>query len=167
MNIFYIVVCVILVGCLIMPLLLFNASGRRVQKKMRNDIKQIVAKHHLNISETEQWGNSYLGLDAHQKKLVFLKTITSELQLQLLDLNTISYCQLIDKRKLVNIRHKKELILEHLDLEFLSWSGESISINFYDENDGRMEDYEQARAEKWKTLINGCISKIPIEKKAA
>ncbi len=167
MNIFYIVVCVILVGCLILPFFLFNASGTSDQKKMSNEIKQVVAEHHLKISEKDQWGNSYLGLDIHQKKLVFLKTTTSESLLQVIDLNTISNCQLIEKRKLLKIRNKKELILEKLDLEFLCWNGESITLNFYDENDGRMEDYEQARAEKWKTLINGCILKIPIEKKVA
>lgn len=162
MNISFIAVCLIVVGSVLIPFFLFASSGRRERKEMETRIKQVVIKNKLNISESEIWGNTYIGVDTDQQKLVFLKLMASEIIEQLVDLNTLKECQIMEKRKAV--KNKKSQLLEKLDLEVLLKNRESIILNFYDIDQMLQEDFELQRIQKWKAILNSAIS---LGKKAA
>ncbi len=167
MDTSFIVICLVLVGSVFIPFFLFNALGKTAVKKMNGKVKQFITEKSLTISESEYWGNSYIGLDINQGKILFVKLLPPDFACELLDLSAINDCQLNEIRKILKIRNKKELLLEKLDLEIMLKNGETIVLNFYDNNDNRAEDYEYARAEKWKTLLIRHTSNSLIRKRAA
>ncbi len=167
MDTSFIAVCLILVGIVSIPFFLFNAAGQSERKKIKAKIKQVIVKNGLNISESENWGLRYLGIDTVQRKVLFLKSMQSEDIIQLLDLNTIKACQIAEKRKAIRTKDRKELMLEKLDLEILLKNGDNLFLSFYDMNDDQMEDLELPRIEKWKAILIGHTSRVTDEKKAA
>lgn len=156
MNTSFIIVCLIVVGSVLIPFFLFASSGQRVRKEMETKIKQVVNKNKLNISESEIWGNTYIGIDTAQRKLIFLKLTASEILEQLVDLNTLKECHIMEKRN--SAKNKKSQLLEKLDLEILLKNSEPIRLNFYDIDQMHQEDFELQRIQKWKAILFSSIS---------
>ena len=167
MDTLFIVVCLVLAGSVFIPFFLFNAAGKAANKKLSGKVKQVIGENNLKMADSESWGNSYIGLDTDQGKILFLKMRPSDCTWQVLDLSAITDCQVKEQRKVLKVGHKKELLLEKLDLEISRKNGEPLVFNFYDSNENRMEDFELARAEKWKTRVIRHTSKNPMGKTAA
>ncbi len=167
MDTSFVTVCLIVVGSVFIPFFLFSSAGRNGRKKIKAQIKLVVTQNNLNISESENWGNMYIGLDTEQGKFLFLKLQASENLEQLIDLNTISGCQITEKRKVIKTHGKKEMLLEKLDLKILHKNGDNLILNFYDMDEDRKEDFELQRIEKWKALVIAYLSAVPFGEKAA
>jgi hypothetical protein len=172
MDTSFVIVCLILVALVFIPYLLFIASGKRENKKMKAKIKHVIANNNLNISTSENWGLRYLGIDTVQRKLVFLKSVVledmpSEDLVQLLDLDAIKSCNIVELRKPIKIGDRKEVILEKLDLEILLKNGAHLILSFYHIDDEQMEDWELQRIEKWKaTLMELSLKTVDLKKAA-
>ncbi len=167
MDISMIIVSLVLVGSVFIPFYVFNATGQSERKKIGAKIKQVIVQHNLKVSESENWGNTYIGSDAEQRKVLFLKITPLESIEQLVDLNTLKTCQIVEKRKSVKTKEKKELLLEKLDLELLKKNGDRLLLNFYDASEDRMEDFELKRAEKWKGTLDHMVTTNSQGKKTA
>lgn len=167
MDTSFIVVCLIVVSSVFIPFYLFIFAGQSGRKKMKANIKEMVAKYNLNIAESENWGNTYIGLDTNQKKFLFLKITASESLEQLVDLNTVNGFQILEKRKLIKTKGGKEPLLEKLDLEVSLKNSEHILLNFYDADQTLQEDFELQRIQKWKAILIGHILAVPCKKKVA
>lgn len=167
MDTSFVIVCLILVGSVFIPFFLFNSAGKKNAKRFGVKVKEVIAKNNLNISDSENWGDTYIGMDTNQRKILYLKFKASENLKELVDLDTMQTCQIAEKRKVVKINDKKELILEKLDLEILLKNSESLLLNFYDINEDRTEDYELQRIEKWKAMILAVHKKNLSENKTA
>lgn len=163
-DIFFIAICLVLVGLVLIPFFLLVKTK---DKKMTDKVKDLIIQNNLKIYESENWGNSYIGLDSNQRKILFLKKTESDCIWQLLDLTAIADCQLNEKRTVLKIRNKKEFLLEKLDLDILLKNGDTLVLNFYDSEDYRTENFELARAEKWRTKLIWYIFNTPTRKRAA
>ncbi len=166
MDTSFVIVCLIVVGSVFIPFVLFSSAGQNGRKKIKAQIKLVVTQYDLNISESENWGNTYIGLDTDQGKFLFIKLKASENLEQLIDLKTINGCQITEKRKVVKTHGKKEMLLERLDLKILHKNGDNLILNFYDVDEDRKEDFELQRIEKWKALV-AHLSAVPFGEKAA
>lgn len=165
MNTSLIIVCLIMVCVIFLPFFLFNRSGKAKQNKAI--IKGVISKNNLKISQEETWGNSYIGLDDNQKKLMFLKFLDTNVIELLFDINTIKECTINEQRKFYKVKDKKESLLEKLDFKVSLKSGETIALNFFDTNLNYKEDFELKRIEKWKFLITQLITAKNSDKKVA
>ncbi len=167
MDTSFIIVCLILVGSVFIPFFLLNAAGRAERKKIEEKINQAIAKNYLNIAKSENWGNTFIGLDLDMRKIVFFKISAIEIREQLIDLDGITGFHILEKRKTIKMNQKKELLLQNLDLEILQKNGNNLILNFYDVGEDSTEDFELQRIEKWKAILTSHISAIPFGKKAA
>lgn len=166
MDISLVIVSIVLVGSVFIPYFMLNGEEHKERKKIGLIIKCVISENNLNISESENWGNRYIGIDKVQRKMLFLKIIPSGNYTQLLDLNTLKGCQILIKRKDIKTKYKKDSILENLDLEVSVKNKEILLLNFFDTDDN-IENYELNRIEKWRNNILGYISAKPFSKKAA
>ncbi len=167
MDTSFAIVCFIVTGGVFIPFILFSYAGQSGRKKMDAQIKLIVTQYNLNISESEKWGNNYIGLDIYQRKVLYLDFGASENPNQLIDIDTIKGCQIVEKRKIIKAHGKKEAFLERLDLEVLQKDGNTLVLTFYNMDENRNEDFELQRIEKWRAIFINHISTIPMEKKMA
>lgn len=167
MDTSFIIVSLILVGSVFIPFFLFNTAGLSERKIIEEKIKQVIAKKNLNIAKSENWGDTYIGLDTIQKKIIFLKIGISDCLEQLLEVDTFKGCQILEKRKAIKRNEKKEMLLEKLDLEILLKNGDNIFLNFYNSNEDRKEDFELKRIETWKAILLEQIATISLLKKVA
>lgn len=167
MDISLIIVDLIVMVSVFLPYFLFISVGKRERKRKSAKIKQAIGNNSLNITQAENWGNTYIGLDTNRKKFLFLKITASECLEQLVDLNTLNGFQILEKRKGIKTKGKKELLLERLDLEVLLKNSEPILLNFYDIDQMLQEDFELQRIQKWKAILIGQLSAKPFGKKAA
>ena len=147
------------------PFVLFNRAGKA--KKSKTKLKEIISKNSLKITKEETWGNSFIGLDQNLKKIIFLKFSELDVKEQLIDISTIKDCSVIEKRKNLNVKDKKESLLEILNLRILFKNGETTDLNFFDAELNYREDFELKRAINWKSQIVELISiENPIKKVA-
>ena len=73
-----IIMSLILVCSVFISFFLFNSVGISERKQIESKIKQIIAEKKLSISKSENWGETYIGLDTNQMKFIFLKIKKSE-----------------------------------------------------------------------------------------
>tara|TARA_R110002167_G_scaffold84156_1_gene228727 strand:- start:805 stop:1257 length:453 start_codon:yes stop_codon:yes gene_type:complete len=149
------------------PFFLFNALGKKDEKKRKALYKATIAKYNLNIEQQEIWGNRFIGIDAKQNKLLFVKILPSGSTEQLLDLSPLKGCQVLEKRKVVKTKHKKDSHLEQMDLELLFKNSAPVILNFYDEEENFGENFELKRVEKWKVIVLDSIVRSHTGKAAA
>jgi hypothetical protein len=159
MNISMLLVSALLVLCTIIPFVILNKSGKGDLKIMNKEVKNVMLGSKLKFDVKESWGNSFIGLDATNKKLVFSKVFEGVVALENIDLSKVSNVKILKKTHVVKSKNKKETVLEKLDLEigFLNHEKPVKILNFYDINSIYMEDYELVRAEKWYAAINGVL----------
>ncbi|HEA22507.1 hypothetical protein LCGC14_1163720 [marine sediment metagenome] len=167
MDTSFVLVCLIVTGGVFIPFILFSYAGQGRTRKVDSQIKLVATQYNLNISKSEKWGNSYLGLDTDQRKLLYLDFGASENPNQLIDIDAIKGCQIVEKRKILKAHENKEALLESLDLEVLQKDGTSLVLTFYDIDENRKEDFELQRIEKWRDILMNHISTISIENRMA
>jgi hypothetical protein len=168
MNTSLLIISIILVSSVFLPFFLIDRSGKSAAGHRKKQFKLAIAKNHLALSEQEIWGNSFIGIDQQQKKLLFMK-VGNENQLEkLIDLNNIRDCKIITEYKKSTVKNHKEMLLLKLDLEVRDLKGTAVDVlNFFDIDGPYKEDYEMNRAEKWKGLINAHVVKLQSPVKAA
>ncbi|MFI8603150.1 hypothetical protein ACIGCP_01730 [Cellulophaga baltica] len=154
MDTSFITICLVLVGIIFIPFFLFNMSGKSDSKKVKEAAKALSTKNKLTISQSELWGNSYIGIDEKEQKIVFLKFSENEIYERVVAISSIKDCMILEQRKFFKVKNKKDSHLEKLDLKLTLKSGQSFELNFYDETLNYSEDFEVKRIEKWKALIN-------------
>lgn len=172
MDTSFIIVGLIIVAMVLIPYYLFIKAGKSESKIMEAKIKQVIATYNLNISLYEEWGIRYLGIDTLQRKLVFVKSmvlevVPSEETIQILDIDSIQSCRIVELRKPIKIGDRKEVVLEKLDLEVTLKNGDHLLISFYHMDEDRMEDWELRRIEKWKATLMDLSTKTLDQKRAA
>ncbi|WP_157941180.1 MULTISPECIES: hypothetical protein [Arenibacter] len=160
MNLSMWIVSGLLVLCTVLPFVILNKSGKGDLKIMSKEVKNLVTESKLKFNLKESWGNSFIGLDANNKMLVFSKVFDGVVALDNIDLNDVLNAKIVKKTHVVKSKNKKETVLEKLDLEisFLDEQKAHKILNFYDLDSIYMEDYELRRAEKWNAAINGTVA---------
>jgi len=161
-----VIMFLIVMGSIFIPYFFFTSAGQSEGKKIETKIKQAISENNLTISESESWCGRYLGIDTIQRKVLFLKIAQSENQIHLLDLNTIKECKILERRKVLKIKDKKEKTLENLDLEVTLNNRDILLLNFYDDQDLK-ENFELRRIEKWKSIVIDLTLVMPLVKKTA
>lgn len=167
MDISFIIVCLIVAGCIFVPFLLFILVGQNETKKIKKKVKRSLDNNALNISQSEIWGNTYIGITTDQKIILFLKFSELHNEEQLIYLNNVKGCEIVEKRKAVKINDKRESILEKLDLVVSLKTEKIVVLNFYDYNGNYREDFELKRIEKWKAIMIDRLANFQLGKKVA
>ena len=128
-----------------------------------------IAKNHLALSEQEIWGNSFIGIDQQQKKLLFMKVEDQDQLEKLIDLNNVRDCKITTAYKKSTVKnHQGNAFVEARPGNTLSQGQFKVEIlNFFDIDGPYKEDYELNRAEKWKGIINANAVKIQSPVRAA
>tara|TARA_R110000782_G_scaffold74245_3_gene148404 strand:- start:445 stop:948 length:504 start_codon:yes stop_codon:yes gene_type:complete len=162
-----IIMSLILVCSVFISFFLFNSVGISERKQIESKIKQIIAEKKLSISKSENWGETYIGLDTNQMKFIFLKIKKSENLEYLLELNALKGCRIMENRKSIKTNERIETLLNRLDLEIQLKNGENIILNFYDSMEDRKEDFELKRIENWKSIFQEQIKTLPHVEKVA
>ncbi len=168
MNTSLLIVSIILVSSVFLPFFLIDRTGKSAAGHRKKQFKMAIAKNHLALTDQEIWGNSFIGLDQQQKKLLFMKVEDKDQWEKLIDLNNIKECKINTVYKKSTAKNHHEMILLKLDLEIYSRKGNSVEVlNFFDIDGPYKEDYEMIRAEKWKAIINAHAVKLQSPVRAA
>lgn len=164
----FIIISAILVALISVPFLLINSLGKSDTRKLRSYFKKIALKHNLTPTAKEGWGNSFIGIDNSQKKMIFLKMQETEVQEEIVNIYLAKGCEVRETKDVIRTNHTREAILTRVDLIISFGHGrESLVLNFYDRESGYQEDYEHARAERWKKIITEALALKTIPKRAA
>jgi len=155
MNISMPLLSVLLVLATVTPFLILNYSGKGEAKILTKKADSLKKELNLKFSLKERWGNSFIGLDADQNTLVFMKVYDGVVATEIIDLATVGKSEIIKKDKVVRNAKSKDLVLEKLDLKlsFFDTDKRDKLLSFYDLEDVYLEDYELRRAEKWNAAI--------------
>ena len=155
MNTSIILISAIIAFCLFFPIYYFRKNGRSRTSKMEKLHLDEAAKHNLLLTEKENWGDSFIGIDPVQNAVLFIKTSLDANHATVIPLADIKHCNVIKKIKPIKTKGKTENLLERVALEFIYFSNTTpnITLEFYDSDGDYREDFEMKRAEKWSALI--------------
>lgn len=169
MNLELVIISLILVASVFVPFFIIDFSGKSGIKQMRKLFKLEQVKCNLKLTEQENWGNTFIGIDSVQKKMLFMKFVEAEPTVYLIDLSRIQSCEVESKVEIIKTKIKKESILQKLNLKITSIGANNFEdiLNFYDAEGIYGEDFEMARAEKWKAIVKKNMSAMSAGKKAA
>ena len=169
MDLELVIISLILVASVFVPFFIIDLSGKSGIKQMRKLFKQEQVKYNLKLTEQENWGNTFIGVDKEQRKMLFMKFMEAEPTFHFIDLDKIQSCQIDSKVETIKTKIKKENILQKLNLKItlLNAKGPEVILNFYDTEGIYGEDFEMARAEKWKMILQKNMSSMSSGKKAA
>lgn len=169
MDLGLVIISLILVASVFLPFFIIDFSGKSGIKQMRKLFKLEQTKNNIKISEQENWGNCFIGVDKEQKKMIFMKFIDAEPLTHIVDLSKVYSCEIESKVATIKTKSKKENILQKLNLIISSFEGKTseLILNFYDAEGIYGEDYENARAEKWRTIIKASMNSVVPGIKAA
>ncbi|TFG75498.1 MAG: hypothetical protein E4H26_05980 [Flavobacteriales bacterium] len=161
MNISLLIISIILVTSVFLPFFLIDLSGKTAAGQRKKQFKLAIAKNNLTLSDKEIWGNSFIGIDRNQKKLLFMKVEGADQIDTLIDLSNLRDCKIVTAYRKSKVKNQNELLLLKLDLEIHFIKGRNVeSLNFFDFEAPYKEDFELIRAEKWKAIINAHATKL-------
>ena len=169
MELELVIISLVLVASVFVPFFILDFSGKSEIAHMKKLFKLELVKNNLKLTEQENWGNSFIGVDREQKKMLFIKFLEVEPIIHLIDLSKIQACEIDSKIGSVKTKVKKENILQQLNLKIspIDSRNPEVILNFYDWEGIYGEDFEMARAEKWKTIIKSLMNTIATGKRAA
>lgn len=169
MDLELVIISLVLVASVFLPFFIIDFSGKSGIKQMKKLFELEQVKNNLKLTEQENWGNTFIGIDREQNKMLFMKFSEVEPSIHLIDLSKIQACEIDSKIASVKTKIKKENILQKLNLKISpkdTRNPEEI-LNFYDSEGIYGEDFEMVRAEKWKTNVKSYINTMSSVKKAA
>lgn len=160
-----IIVVAILLACITVFILLFQANERKKSRKRSNELllyfRQSVIKHDLAISGQEIINESMIGLDGIKRKLlVVYENKDHVFDSVVLDLNEIKKCTVESVSAIIDNNSSKnnrlDQMLEKIVLRFLFRTGEaSYDIPFYTYSNSVYQLPElQQKAKQWQTYIS-------------
>lgn len=155
----FIVISAILVALISVPFLLINAMGKSDTRKLRSHFKKIAIKHNLTPTAKEGWGNSFIGIDEAQMKMIFLKINGTDVREEIVNLYPVKGCEVRETTEVIRANHSRETILVRVALIISFGNGqEPLDLIFYDRESGYQEDYEHDRADRWKKMITAALA---------
>ncbi|MEB8346619.1 hypothetical protein OO010_11220 [Flavobacteriaceae bacterium KMM 6898] len=169
MDLELIIISLVLVASVFVPFFIIDFSGKSGIKQMRKSFKLELGKNNIILTEQENWGNTFIGIDKEQKKMLYMKFLVAQPTIHLIELSKIQACEIDNKVATVKTKIKKENILQNLNLKLspIDTSNPEVILNFYDSEEIYAEDFEMARAEKWNTIIKENSNTKSSGKKAA
>ncbi|MEH6680469.1 MAG: hypothetical protein V7724_07960 [Sediminicola sp.] len=156
MNTTFIIISLVLVASVFLPFFLIDRSGKSGTQLIKKESKKEILERKLQVTEREIWGNSFIGVAPDQKKLLFIKFNEPGKTVSEIALETVRSCEIESVIGTLKSGNKREKVLERLDLKLTLYNRpqEVIAFNFYDSDGIFKEDFELARAEKWKRTID-------------
>ena len=169
MELELVIISLVLVASVFLPFFIIDFSGKSGIAQMKKRFKSELVKNNLKLTDQENWGDTFIGVDREQKKMLFMKFSEVDPIFHLIDLSKIQACEIDSKIASVKTKVKKENILQQLNLKISSMDTKNpeVILNFYDWEGIYGEDFEMARAEKWKTIIKSLMNTIATGKRAA
>lgn len=160
------IIAAIILIIIFLPIYLLNKTGNTYLKKLSKKIDAIALNNNLKLNQKEGWGNTCIGIDTAQQKLVYKRGLESD-DYSFIDLREIYSCEFL--KEVTPKRVDKTLInqLATLDLKLtLKKNKAQILLNFYDIDNGYVEDFELKRIEKWIKIINENLTTTDYKKVA-
>lgn len=149
MKISILLVSTILFLSIFLPLTYLVLKSSGAEKKIKKALLKIGKEHQLALDSIELHGSLILALDSTQKKLLYTTRNSLLSNVQIIDLLSLSDCQV----RTLRVGGK---YLESVSLELIN-SNSKQSIVFYEEqqDDGPVTEPMSSlvEAEKWKKLI--------------
>ncbi|MFT4832475.1 MAG: hypothetical protein ACI815_002130 [Psychroserpens sp.] len=169
MDLELVIISLILVASVFVPFFIIDLSGKSGVKQMRKLFKLELIRNNMKLTEQENWGNTFIGIDKEQEKMLFIKFLEVGPTIHLIDLSKMQACEIDSKVDTFKTKFKKETILQKLNLKIASMDSKNPEaiLNFYDADGIYAEDFEMARAEKWKTIVKGFINTMSSGNRAA
>jgi hypothetical protein len=139
----------------LLPVILIARSGKSKKGRLINDLMSEASKNGLFISESDSWNDSALGLDAKNKKIIYIDENGSEKKVSIFSLSDLKSFKTIpdiknNKGQKLDLEREKNL---SLILNFRDPSKSEVNISFFIAGFGKMTKTEKDLFEKWSGLI--------------
>lgn len=156
-----------IVAIVFIPYLLLILFGQKEGDKLKNEFSEQAQKHHLCFEEKDCWNNNIMGLDKEKAKILLVQKRRTEIATELIDLQQVRKCELLQEFRSIKIHENKEDILRRLDLRLELYNGSAQIVNLYSCEETYSQDHELKHAERWNRTINALISVRPTVDSAA
>ncbi|HEY4650466.1 MAG TPA: hypothetical protein VIG72_03585 [Pontibacter sp.] len=146
-----IIVVLIIAALFIVPMAYFRTKQKRKTRGILNALSQLNGLN-LSITEFDSWNDIYaIGLDKVQKKLVYTKNSGKGKIQQVIDLTTVTRCELISNYQDVNGNRVFEAI--KLQVAFSNPNQQEIALEFYSNQNSLSVNEELQLATKWQNIV--------------
>jgi len=160
MDLEIIIIGILSVALFIVPIYLIQKKQKGKVAKARQAFVDRGAQRQLNITTCELWNPAYaIGIDEQQRKLLYLSDFEQQTREQLVDLDQVKQCRVLNEYRDSNGNR----MIDHIAL-VLSMAGPKpgeLQLEFYNNQISMMHSDELKVAEKWNATINAVIAARP------
>lgn len=157
---------IILVIC-ILVVVLINHNKKKKKNQFKQTLLDLAEKNNCNISESDLWNNTLIGIDKEAHQLFFIRESAAKKDNKEISLLEIQKCRVINSSRMVtnggsthNVIDKLELVLNSRDPKQTD-----VTLEFYNTNrDNLFLNGELPLAEKWAGIVNENIAGIAQKK---
>lgn len=161
MDIASVIVGIIIILIILTPFAIIKINSGNKQKAQLQTLFSFVEENGCSLSQFDLWNNVSIGIDEISRKLFFVRNAKEADIFQLVNLNEISKCQVINSSRTLNNKEGIVKIVDKLKLTFtpLDKNKPDIILECYNVAfDNLTLSGELQLVDKWCTLSN---SKLP------
>jgi hypothetical protein len=151
-----IIIGILVVALFILPFFLMGISGNKDKKQLREALCKIAEENKSNLSLTEYWTDSAMGLDENTNHLFFVHTFNGKETLKHLNLKEYKFCKVNNFSRNIKDSNGDHRAIDKLEIELTPLEkGKRIELlEIFNSDGSKFHTYELAVAEKWTTIIN-------------
>lgn len=147
---------IILLAIVLLPVIYLSQANKMKNKQILRDQLKGSAESGLSLSEHEIWNNNFLGIDNNQRKLYYVKDMSSNKQAEIIALSAFSKCRAVNSNKTVKNTGGNYSYVDRLELELLPAKAmdKPVKVEIFDSGKNNQLDNELDIMTKWSKIIN-------------
>jgi hypothetical protein len=144
------------VALFILPFFLVGIGKNKEKKHLKDALSKIAEENKCNISISDYWADSAIGLDEHNNHLFFVHTYNGKEMVQHLFLHNYRGCTVKNFSRNIKDSDGDHRAIDKLELELTPVErGKPIErLEFFNSEGNKLHSNELLATEKWRDIIN-------------
>jgi hypothetical protein len=143
------------VALFILPFFLMEISKNKGKKHLKEALNKIAEDNKCNITQSEFWTDSAIGLDENTNHLFFVHTFNGKETIQHLLLQDYRNCKVNNISRNIKDRQGDHKAIDRIELEFspIDKSKPETFLEFFNSEGNKFHTDELMVSEKWSGIV--------------
>ena len=138
----------------ILPIILMNRNKKNKTKNLLSSLQNIASQYQSEIDKYETFNSFAIGIDSYHKQAYFYKDRKGQSLRYHVDLHQIKECRPVIINRTIKNGKKSSKVIDIVALNMIPKSDtKTITLEFYNADDGVQLNGEIKATEKWSEII--------------
>lgn len=156
MNLSVLIIGTLVVALFLLPFVLAGVGKNKNLKHVKKVLMSIASEHNCNISKSDFWSDSAIGIDESKNEVLFVYISMGKQNVQYVKLANYKSCKINNFSRTVNDISGNHTAIDRLELELTPVEKEkpTVKLDLYSAERSKLYTDELEIAEKWASTLN-------------